>query len=62
MDFLNPFTYLGSAAGKIVDAVGANASFGVATAAAGVAGVVVGLGQKLLHVPVEHAATPALAR
>ena len=50
-----------SVAGKIVDAVGANASFLVATVAAGVAALVVGLGQRLLHVPAEHAATPALA-
>ncbi|MFQ1002112.1 MFS transporter [Modestobacter sp. SSW1-42] len=51
-----------SAAGKIVDAVGANASFAVATVAAGVAAVAVALGQRVLHVPAEHAATPALAR
>ena len=50
-----------SVAGKIVDAVGANESFLVATAAAAAATVVVGLGQRLLHVPAEHAATPALA-
>ena len=30
--------------------------------AAGVAAVAVGLGQKVLHVPAEHAASPALAR
>jgi len=50
-----------SVAGKIVDAVGANASFLVATVSAGVATLVVGLGQRQLHVPAEHAATPALA-
>jgi MFS family permease len=66
------FTWIGTAlalgvaigaslAGKIVDSVGANASFLVATASAGVAAVVVGLGQRCLHVPAEHAATPALA-
>ena len=50
-----------SAAGKIVDTAGANASFVVATVAAGSAAVTVGLGQRCLHVPAEHAATPALA-
>jgi MFS family permease len=50
-----------SVAGKIVDAVGANASFLVATVAAGCAAVVVGLGQRLLHVPAEHASSVALA-
>jgi MFS family permease len=66
------FTWIGTAmavgvaigaslAGKIVDAVGANASFLVATVSAGAATAVVGLGQRLLHVPAEHAATPALA-
>jgi MFS family permease len=50
-----------SAAGKIVDSVGANASFLVATVAAGTAAVVVGLGQRCLHVPAEHAPTAALA-
>ena len=51
-----------SVAGKIVDAVGANASFLVATAAAGLAAVAVAFGQRCLHVPAEHAATAALAR
>jgi MFS family permease len=66
------FTWIGTAlalgvavgaslAGKIVDSVGANASFLVATVSAGAAAVVVGLGQRCLHVPAEHAATPALA-
>ena len=50
-----------SGAGKIVDSAGANASFAVATVAAGVAAVAVALGQRYLHVPAEHAATPALA-
>ena len=50
-----------SVAGKIVDVVGANESFLVATVSAALATVVVGLGQRLLHVPAEHAATPALA-
>ncbi|WP_369130253.1 MFS transporter [Modestobacter roseus] len=67
------FTWIGTAlalgvavgaslAGKIVDAEGANASVLVATAAAVVAAVVVALGQRLLHVPAEHVADPALAR
>jgi MFS family permease len=51
-----------SGAGKIVDAVGANASFLVATVAAAVAAVVVSVCQRLLHVPAEHAASPVLAR
>jgi MFS family permease len=51
-----------SVAGKLVDLLGANRSFLVATAAAGAAALVVGLCQRLLHVPAEHAATPALAR
>jgi MFS family permease len=50
-----------SVAGKIVDSVGANASFLVATVAAGVAAIVVGLGQRCLRVPAEHAPTAALA-
>jgi MFS family permease len=50
-----------SVAGKIVDSVGANASFLVATVAAGVAAIVVWLGQRCLHVPAEHAPTAALA-
>ena len=51
-----------SAAGKIVDVYGANASFLVAVVAAGIAAVVVAMFQRLLHVPAEHAASPALAR
>jgi predicted MFS family arabinose efflux permease len=51
-----------SGAGKIVDAYGANFAFLVATAAAGVAALVVGAFQRLLHVPAEHAPEPALAR
>jgi predicted MFS family arabinose efflux permease len=50
-----------STAGKIVDSAGANAGFLVATVASGVAAIVVALGQRLLHVPAEHAATPSLA-
>jgi MFS family permease len=67
------FTWIGTAlglgvavgaslAGKIVDASGPNTAFLVATVAAGIAAVVVGLYQRLLHVPAEHALTPALAR
>jgi MFS family permease len=67
------FTWIGTAlalgvavgtslGGKIVDTAGANASFLVATGAAGVAAVVVVLGQALLRVPAEHVAVPALAR
>jgi MFS family permease len=51
-----------SVAGKIVDASGANPAFLVATVAAAVAAVTVGLSQRLLHVPAEHAVEPALAR
>jgi MFS family permease len=51
-----------SVAGKVVDVYGANAAFLVATVAAAIAAVVVGLFQRLLHVPAEHAASPALAR
>jgi predicted MFS family arabinose efflux permease len=51
-----------SVAGKIVDVYGANASFLVATVAAGIAATVVAVFQRLLHVPAEHAASPALAR
>jgi MFS family permease len=51
-----------SVAGKIVDASGANASFLVATVAAAIGAVAVGIWQPLLHVPAEHASTPALAR
>ncbi len=51
-----------SIAGKVVDSVGANASFLVATVAAAVAAVVVCAYQRVLHVPAEHAAEPAMAR
>ena len=51
-----------SVAGKVVDLVGANASFLVATAASAVAAAAVGACQRVLHVPAEHAASPALAR
>jgi MFS family permease len=51
-----------STAGKIVDVSGANTAFLVATVAAAVAAVVVGLAQRLLHIPAEHAAAPALIR
>ncbi|TFV66889.1 MFS transporter [Blastococcus sp. CT_GayMR20] len=51
-----------SVAGKIVDLYGANAAFLVATVAAAVAAVVVAAFQRLLHVPAEHAASPAMAR
>jgi predicted MFS family arabinose efflux permease len=51
-----------SVAGKIVDAAGANMSFLVATVAAALAAVVVALSQRLLHIPAEHAAAPALTR
>jgi len=50
-----------SSAGKIVDVVGANASFLVATGSAAIAAVVVALCQRMLHVPAEHVAAPALA-
>jgi MFS family permease len=67
------FTWIGTAialgvavgssiAGRVVDTAGANAAFLVATAAAAVAAVAVALGQRLLHVPAEHAGAPALAR
>jgi MFS family permease len=51
-----------SVAGKIVDVAGANWAFSVATVAAGVAALVVGGCQRLLHVPAEHVTQPALAR
>jgi MFS family permease len=67
------FTWIGTAlalgvaigtsiAGKVVDTVGANAAFGVATVAAAVAAVTVCAAQRVLHVPAEHAAEPAMAR
>jgi MFS family permease len=51
-----------SVAGKIVDVWGANTAFLVATVAAAIAAVVVALCQRLLHIPAEHASTPALVR
>ena len=51
-----------STAGKIVDVAGANVSFLVATVAAALAAGTVALTQARLHVPAEHAASPALAR
>ena len=51
-----------SVAGKIVDVYGANTAFLVAVIAAAMGAVVVALFQRLLHVPAEHAASPALAR
>ncbi|WNV75433.1 MFS transporter [Geodermatophilus sp. DSM 44513] len=51
-----------SAAGKLVDTAGANTAFLVATVSAAVATGVVAAGQRLLHVPAEHAAEPAMAR
>lgn len=67
------FTWIGTAlaigvalgaslSGKVVDVVGANAAFLVATVAAAVAGVVVAVFQRLLVVPAEHTGDPALAR
>jgi hypothetical protein len=50
-----------SVAGKVVDTAGANAAFLVATGAAGLAAATVAVFQRLLHVPAEHAVTPALA-
>jgi MFS family permease len=51
-----------SVSGKVVDIAGANAAFLVATVAAAVAAIVVAVFQRFLHVPAEHAGTPALAR
>jgi MFS family permease len=51
-----------SVAGKLVDVYGAYAAFLVATISAGIAAIVVCAFQRLLHVPAEHAASPALAR
>src|SRR5688572_20015592 len=51
-----------SVAGKIVDVYGANTAFLVAVVAAAMGAVVVAVFQRLLHVPAEHAASPALAR
>jgi hypothetical protein len=50
-----------SVAGKVVDVAGANAAFLVATVAAAIAAITVGLSQRLLHVPAEHAEAPVLA-
>lgn len=50
-----------SVAGKLVDVYGANTAFVVATISAGIAAVVVAVFQRLLHVPAEHVAEPALA-
>ncbi len=51
-----------SVSGKIVDVSGANAALAVGTVAAAIGAVVVSLSQRSLHVPAEHASTPALAR
>ncbi|TQN40978.1 putative MFS family arabinose efflux permease [Blastococcus colisei] len=51
-----------SVAGKVVDVYGANTAFLVAVVAAAIATVVVGMFQRLLHVPAEHASAPALVR
>jgi MFS family permease len=51
-----------SVAGKVVDLAGANASFLVATVASAIAAAVVGVRQRVLRVPAEHAGDPALAR
>jgi MFS family permease len=66
------FTWIGTAlglgvaagaslAGKVVDSSGANAAFLVATVAAGLAGAVVLLCQRVLHVPADHVGEPAFA-
>jgi MFS family permease len=51
-----------SVSGKIVDSAGPNMAFLVATVAAGLATVIVAAYRKMLHVPAEHVAEPALAR
>jgi MFS family permease len=51
-----------SVSGKIVDSAGPNRAFLVVTVAAGLATVIVAAYRKLLHVPAEHVAEPALAR
>ncbi|MBB3085241.1 MFS transporter [Geodermatophilus sabuli] len=67
------FTWIGTAlalgvavgtsiSGKVVDTVGANAAFLVATVAAAVAAITVCAAQRVLRVPAEHAAEPAMAR
>jgi MFS family permease len=50
-----------SLAGKVVDLSGANAAFLVATVSSGLAGGVVLLCQRVLHVSAEHSGQPALA-
>ncbi len=50
-----------SVSGKLVDVAGANTAFAVATVAAAVAAVTVGLFRSHLKVPAEHAGTPVLA-
>ncbi len=50
-----------SVAGQIVDTVGANSAFLVATVSAGIAAVVVLAAQRLLHVPEENIVEPVLA-
>jgi predicted MFS family arabinose efflux permease len=66
------FTWIGTAvglgvavgasmAGKVVDGSGANAAFLVATVAAALAGAVVLLCQRVLHVPADHVGEPAFA-
>src|SRR3954449_3615077 len=50
-----------SVAGKIVDVAGANSAFLVATVAAALAAITVALSQRLLHVPADEPAAPALA-
>jgi MFS family permease len=51
-----------SVSGKIVDIAGANAAFLVATVASALATVIVAAYRKLLHVPADRVAGPALAR
>jgi len=50
-----------SVAGKIVDVVGANSAFLVATAAAALAAITVGMSQRLLHVPADQPVAEVLA-
>jgi MFS family permease len=51
-----------SVSGKLVDVAGANTAFVVATVASGLATVIVAAFRKLLHVPADRVAEPALAR
>jgi MFS family permease len=51
----------GSIAGKVVDAVGANAAFLVVTVSTAIAAAAVVGWQRLLHVPAERSPTPLLA-